>query len=88
LHVCYSWADAKESGDDPFAAIEAIIPWEVFSESIAEVEKLTQPDDFDYLALLADSFNQLRRYTPALLEALLMKAAPAAHDLLAAVEGV
>ena len=78
--------NAKESGDDPFAAIGAIIPWDIFSESIAEAEKLAQPEDFDYLALVADSFNQLRRYTPTLLESLNMKAAPAARDLLAGVE--
>ncbi len=78
--------DARESGDDPFAAIEAIIPWEAFSESIVEAEKLAQPEDFDYLALIADSFNQLRRYTPTLLKSLNMKAAPAARDLLAGVE--
>ena len=77
---------AKQSGDDPFAAIEAIIPWEVFSESITEAEKLAQPENFDYLALVGESFNQLRRYTPTLLEALNMKAAPTARDLLAAVE--
>jgi TnpA family transposase len=78
--------DAKESGDNPFAAIEAIIPWDVFTESIAEAEKLAQPEDFDYLALVADGFNQLRRYTPTLLESLDMKATPAARDLLAGVE--
>jgi TnpA family transposase len=78
--------DAKQSGNDPFAAIEAIIPWEVFTESIAEAERLARPKDFDYLALLDDSFNQLRRYTPVLLDALNLKAAPAARDLLAAVE--
>lgn len=78
--------DAKASGGDAFAAIEAIIPWETFSESIAEAEKLAQPEDFDYLALVADGFSQLRRYTPTLLESLNMKAAPAARDLLAGVE--
>jgi hypothetical protein len=78
--------DARESGDDPFAAIEAIIPWEAFSESIVEAETLAQPEDFDYLALVADSFNQLRRYTPTFLESLDMKAAPAVRDLLAGVE--
>ncbi|MBU0638618.1 MAG: Tn3 family transposase, partial [Planctomycetes bacterium] len=78
--------DAKQSGRDPFAAIEAIIPWEVFSESITEAEKLAQPEDFDYLALVGDGFNQLRRYTPTFLEALNMKAAPAARELLAGVE--
>ena len=71
--------DAKRSGSDPFAAIEAIIPWDVFSESIAEAEKLAQPEDFDYLALVGDGFHQLRRYTPLLLDALPMKAAPAAR---------
>jgi hypothetical protein len=78
--------DAKQSGDDPFAAIEAIIPWDVFSESINEAEKLARPEDFDYLALIGDGFNQLRRYTPILLESLTMKAAPAARELLAGVE--
>ena len=78
--------DAKQSGGDPFAAIEAIIPWEVFSDSITEAEKLAQPEDFDYLSLVGDGFNQLRRYTPTLLEALTMKAAPAARELLAGAE--
>ncbi|MCP4899413.1 MAG: Tn3 family transposase [bacterium] len=78
--------DAKQSGSDPFAAIETIIPWEVFSESIAEAEKLARPDGFDYLAMVGDGFNQLRRYTPILLEALTMKAAPAARELLSGVE--
>jgi len=78
--------DAKQSGDDSFDAIEAIIPWDVFSESINEAEKLAQPEDFDYLSLVGDGFNQLRRYTPTLLEALTMKAAPTARELLSAVE--
>jgi len=78
--------DAKQSGRDPFAAIEAIIPWAVFSESITEAENLAQPEDFDYLALIGDSFNQLRRYTPALLDALNIRAAPAARELLTAVD--
>ena len=78
--------DAKQSGSDPFAAIEAVIPWDVFIESITEAEKLTQPEDFDFLSLVGNSFNQLRRYTPTLLEALTMKAAPVARDLLAGVD--
>jgi TnpA family transposase len=78
--------DAKQSGGDPFAAIEAIIPWEVFSETITEAETLAQPEDFDFLSLVGDGFTQLRRYTPTLLEALTMKAAPTARELLAGVE--
>ncbi|RQW83662.1 MAG: Tn3 family transposase, partial [Geobacter sp.] len=78
--------DAKQSGSDPFAAIEAIISWDVFSESINEAEKLAQPENFDFLSLAGDSFNQLRRYTPTLLDSLPMKAAPPARELLAGVE--
>ena len=78
--------DARQAGGDPFAAIEEIMPWNVFSDSIVEAEKLAQSEDFDYLALVGDSFNPLRRYTPLLLDALNLKAAPAARDLLAAVE--
>lgn len=78
--------NAKATGSDPFAAIEAIIPWDVFSESIQEAEKLAQPEAFDYLSLARDGFKQLRRYTPLLLETLTMKAAPGACDVLAGVE--
>jgi len=78
--------EAKQSGGDPFAAIEAIIPWDVFSESITEAEKLAQPKDFDFLSLVGDGFTQLRRYTPTLLEALSMKAAQTARELLASVD--
>jgi TnpA family transposase len=76
--------EAKQSGGDPFAAIEAIIPWDVFSESITEAETLARPEDFDFLALVGDGFTQL--YTPTLLQALTMKAAPAASELLSGVE--
>ncbi|ETK26940.1 transposase for transposon Tn21 [Paenibacillus larvae subsp. larvae DSM 25719] len=78
--------EAKQSGQDPFAAIEAIIPWEAFLESISEAEKLAQPETFDYLALVNDGYRQLRRYTPILFEELNMKAAPTARELLAGAE--
>lgn len=78
--------EAKQSGGDPFAAIEAIIPWDAFSESITEAETLARPADFDFLSLVGDGFPQLRRYTPLLLSTLTMKAAPAACELLAGVE--
>ena len=73
--------DAKQSGADPFAAIESILPWEVFSASITEAEQLARPEDFDYLALVGDGFAQLRRYTPTLLATLGLKATPAAGEL-------
>ena len=78
--------DAKQSGNDPFVAIEAIIPWDAFAESVTEAEALAQPENFDFLSLIGDGFSQMRRYTPIFLEALKMKAAPTARDLLAAIE--
>lgn len=78
--------DAKQSGGDPFAAIETVLSWESFAESVEETEKLAQPADFDFLPLIGDGFTQLRRYTPAFLEALTLKAAPAAKDILAGVD--
>lgn len=35
--------EAKLAGSDPFAAIESIIPWDIFAESIVDAERLAQP---------------------------------------------
>ena len=78
--------DAKQSGSDPFVAIESVIPWDIFSDSIKEAEKLAQPEDFDYLPLLSNGFNQIQRYTPTLLATLTFKSASVARDVLAGVE--
>lgn len=77
--------EAKPSGGDPFAAIEAIIPWDASSESITAAETRARPEDFDFLSLVGHGFTQLRRYTPALLDALTMKTALAMRELLAGV---
>ena len=77
--------EAKQSGEDPFSAIESIIPWDDFTQSIVEAESLSQSESFDYLHLIADKYSQVRRYAPALLEALQLKAAPAAKEILQAV---
>ena len=77
--------DAKQSGSDPFAAIEAVIPWQLFCDSISESEKLARPQEFDHLPLIGDGYSQLRRYTPTLLDALVMKAAPSASELLVGI---
>ncbi|WTM94168.1 DUF4158 domain-containing protein (plasmid) [Klebsiella pneumoniae] len=68
--------EAKESGSDPYAAIEAVIPWDEFTESVSEAELLARPEGFDHLHLVGENFATLRRYTPALLEVLELRAAP------------
>ena len=61
--------EAKSIGSDPFEAIERVVSWEQFTQSVQEAEKLARPEDFDYLGLLSNYYSQLRRYTPAFLEA-------------------
>ncbi|HET8656502.1 MAG TPA: Tn3 family transposase [Longimicrobiaceae bacterium] len=78
--------EARSQGGDPFAAIEEVLPWDHFTASIEEAEKLAQPEGFDFLPLIGDGYQQLRRYVPALLSTLEFRAAPAAADILQAVE--
>jgi TnpA family transposase len=77
---------AKEHGSDPFAAIEALIPWDEFLASVAEAETLARDQGFDHLGLLLDHFGQLRRYGPTFLDTFTFRAAPAVQPLLDAIE--
>ena len=76
---------AKDNGEDPLAAIESAIGWESLAESIAQAKELTRPVATDHLALVSSQFTTLRRYTPAFLAVLDLHAAPAAQDLLEAI---
>jgi TnpA family transposase len=76
---------ARDEATDPYRAIEAILPWDTFRASVEEAAKLAQPADFDFLALLTDSYSLVRRYAPAFLDVFEFRAAPAGEDLLAAV---
>ncbi|MGV2465631.1 UNVERIFIED_CONTAM: Tn3 family transposase, partial [Pseudomonas aeruginosa] len=78
--------EAKENGSDPYAAIEAVIPWDEFTESVSEAELLARPEAFDHLHLVSENFATLRRYTPAFLEVLQLRAATAAQAVLDAVQ--
>ena len=78
--------EAKQSGHDPFAAIEAVMSWDAFAESVTEAQKLAQPEDFDFLHRISESYATLRRYAPEFLDVLKLRAAPAAKDVLDAIE--
>lgn len=78
--------EAKQSGGDPFAAIEKVMPWEAFAASVTEAQKLAQPEDFDFLHRISESYATLRRYAPEFLNVLELRAAPAAKGLLDAIE--
>jgi len=78
--------EAKQAGRDPFAAIEAVMSWDAFAESVTEAQKLAQPEDFDFLHRIGESYATLRRYAPEFLGVLKLRAAPAAKDVLDAIE--
>jgi TnpA family transposase len=73
---------AKETGDDPFRAIEAIFPWDTFTASVREAARLARDAEFDSTALLVDHYTQLRRYSPTFLDTFDFRAAPARQDLM------
>ena len=78
--------EARQTGADPFAAIEAILSWEAFSASVTEAQKLAQPEDFDFLHRIGERYNTLRRYAPEFLRVLKLRAAPAAQEVLDALD--
>lgn len=77
---------ARETGDDPFAAIESVIPWEAFAESVTEAERLAQPESFDYIHLVGDNYATIRRYAPQMLNVLRLRATPAARGVVDALD--
>ena len=77
---------ARQSGADPFPAIEAIIPWEAFVQSVIEAQRLARVEGFDYLHWISEGYTQIRRYASAFLDAFRFKAAPAAQPILDAIE--
>lgn len=77
---------AKQTGMDPFAAIEDIIPWDTFTKSVSEAQTLSRSEDFDYLHLIGDNYSQVRRYAPAFLETIELRAAPTAKEILEAID--
>ena len=77
--------EAKQTGEDPFSAIESIITWDDFVQSVTDAERLSKPESFDFYNLVGNSYSQLRKYVPVFLETLELNAAPAAIDILQAV---
>jgi hypothetical protein len=80
--------EAKRNGSDPFHAIEIVIPWDTFAQSVTEAQELSQAEGFDFLHRIVDGYSQIRRYAPAFLEALHFNAAPAAHEIAEGIEAL
>ena len=78
--------DAKQTGKDPFTAIESIISWDDFTQSVNEAGRLAKSEDFDFLHRIAENYPTLRRYVPNFLVILKLRAAPAAEELLQGID--
>ncbi len=60
---------ARTEGLDPYNTIESyVMPWNELVSSSEEADKLARPIDYDYLDLLDNRYNYLRKYTPELLK--------------------
>ncbi|WP_150139046.1 hypothetical protein [Candidatus Enterovibrio escicola] len=79
---------AKREGMNPFDAIENVMPWSQFENSVGKATQLTTSNNYDVLHFVADGYQTLRRYTPAMLNILNLKAAPSASDLLQAIKTI
>lgn len=80
--------EAKKTGADPFGAIDSVLPWADFTESVSEAQVLAQPESFDFLHRIGEGYATLRRYAPEFLDVLKLRAAPAAKDVLDAIEAL
>lgn len=76
LKLAVALINARETGEDPFEAVESIISWEELYQSIMETKQLATKENFDYLYLIGDNYSQIRKYTPLFLQELEFKAAP------------
>ena len=79
---------AKQEGLNPFEAIENVMPWSQFENSVGEAKRLATSNNYDALHYVADGYRTLRRYAPAMLNILDFKAAPSASDLLQAIKTI
>jgi TnpA family transposase len=76
---------AKQQNVNPFDAIEHIISWEAFTQSVEDAQSLVQPNDFDFLPRIHDSYKTLRLYAPAMLNMLPLYATCGTESLLQAI---
>jgi hypothetical protein len=80
--------EARQNGGDPFTAIETVMPWDAFTASVNEAQQLAQPEDFDFLHRIGENYATLRRYALEFLAVFKLRAAPAAKDVLDAIEAL
>lgn len=74
-------APCQASRRRPVRGDEAVMPWEDFTASVTEAQRLAQPEGFDFLHRIGESYATLRRYAPEFLDEALVTGSPGVHDL-------
>ena len=78
--------EAKHNNLDPYRLIEQITSWDELENSVEQAKALIQPNGFDFLPQITDSYQTFRRYAPDMLEILPLQATEATDSLMQAVE--
>lgn len=78
--------DARARQHEPWAVVEAAVPWDQLCAMIDGIETLGQPRRLDPLGFIKAYYPQIRRYAPALLEQFDFQAAPGGEEVLAALD--
>src|SRR3954462_11569045 len=79
---------ARDNKQDAYGAIIALMPWERFRTTVAEAEALARPEDFDAYQSLGEHYADIRRWSPAFLEAFEFESVPASASLMRAIAGL
>lgn len=74
--------EARIQKRDPYQAIERVLSWERFVESVVQAGELAQPQRFDAMQRVGDNGHSVRKYAPSYLGAFDFKAVPAAQAVL------
>ncbi|MGI2298257.1 Tn3 family transposase [Candidatus Cardinium hertigii] len=81
ISVGQALTEARESGQDPWTAIEHVMPWQEFITSLEETRCLIKKSNFDPLHIIIEKYSTLRKYAPRMLSSLELNATPAAQSL-------
>lgn len=81
ISVGQALCEARESGEDPWTAIENVMPWKEFITSLEETRFLARKNNFDPLHIITEKYSTLRKYVPVMLSSLQLNATPLKSQL-------
>lgn len=88
LYACVGAAliAARETRQDAFDAITAVLPWDRFRETVTEAEALARSEEFDAYQMLGEHYAGVWRWSPTFLAAFSFQGVPAVAPLLRAID--